>query len=77
MILPEFISLRDWADSLIIDFPNDNVPIIYNEEDWKRWGNSVVTGPSFQSLQAPNTDLYDNWQDWAFVLYRTAGLVQG
>ncbi len=77
MIIPVGISLLDWAASLLIDFPNDNIPILYNEEEWKDWGDSVIFGPTFSSLNAPSTKFYDNWQDWAFALYQTNGLVQG
>jgi hypothetical protein len=77
MILPEYISLRDWADSLITDFPNDNIPILYNEEEWKEWGNDVIYETHFENLNAPSTDLYDNWKDWAYALYQTNGINQG
>lgn len=69
MIIPQYISLIDWANQLLIDFPADNLPILYNEDDWKEWGNDVIFAPSFESLNAPNTEFYDNWQTWATDLY--------
>lgn len=77
MIIPVGISLLDWAASLLIDYPDDNLPILYNEEEWKDWGDFVTGAPSFEDLNAPSTSFYDNWQDWAFALYLTSGLVQG
>jgi len=77
MILPGYSNLRDWADSLLIDFPNENLPILYTEDMWKDWGNTIVFSPIFESLNAPKTDLYDRWQDWANDLFLTVGLTQG
>ena len=77
MILPFYISLSDWAHSLLIDFPNDNVPILYNEEEWKEWGNDVTFCPTFEKTNAPSTDFYNNWQEWALALYLSSGFVQG
>lgn len=77
MIIPEYISLRDWAASLIVDFPADNLPILYNEEEWKDWGNDVILSPSFERTNAPRTDSYSEWSDWAKALYQTSGFIQG
>jgi hypothetical protein len=71
MILPDYISLRDWANSLLIDFPADNLPILYNEEEWKDWGNEVVFSPSFEKLNSPGTAIYENWRDWAVAVYNS------
>lgn len=68
MILPYFISLIDWANSLLIDFPADNLPILYND-DWKSWGNEIIFAPSFERLNAPGTEFYEDWRDWAMALY--------
>jgi len=77
MIIPQYISLEDWAASLLIDFPDENVPILYNKEEWKDWGNDVIDSPLFSQLNVPRTELYDNWQDWANVFYLSAGMIQG
>jgi hypothetical protein len=71
------IDLLDWAASLLIDFPDDNLPILYTDREWKDWGNEVIGAPTFDGLNAPPTDLYDNWQEWAFALYQATGFVQG
>jgi hypothetical protein len=77
VIIPIGIGLMDWSASLLIDYPDDNLPILYTEENWKDWGNVVIGAPSFDALNAPPTDGYDNWQDWAMALYQAAGFVQG
>lgn len=65
MILPQGINLRAWANSLFVDFPNDNIPILLQEEDWKEWGNQLIQAESFFSNNAPTTETYNDWQPWA------------
>jgi hypothetical protein len=65
MILPIGINLRNWANSLFVDFPNDDIPILTQEANWKEWGNRLVQGESFFRNNAPSTDIYGDWQPWA------------
>lgn len=68
MIIPSFVSLLDWANSLLIDFPSENVPVLYND-NWKEWGNMLIDGPLFSANGAPPTDTYSEWQPWAYAVY--------
>lgn len=77
MMIPDFVDLLTWAASLLIDFPNDNLPILYNEREWKDWGNEVIFSPTFERLNAPRTDTFINWVDWAYALYQAVGFSQG
>lgn len=69
MMLPEFTTLSQWGTSLFIDFPNDNIPILVNENDWKSWGNFLIQENSFDENNAPGTDDFDHWQSWAQALF--------
>ena len=69
MMIPEFSNISNWANSIIIDFPNDDIPLLYNEDDWKAWGNSLVQSTTFAQNNAPSTQRYDDWQTWAKDLY--------
>ncbi len=69
MIQPVDISLTDWSSSLLIDFPDDNVPILLNEDDWKEWGNSLLTCESFISNGTPSPNEYSDWNEWALNVY--------
>lgn len=69
MIIPINISLDDWANSLIIDFPNDNVPVFSRGDDWKKWGDVVRQEPTFVENACPGTSVYSDWQDWANAVY--------
>jgi hypothetical protein len=69
MIIPIFTDVYTWANSLIIDFPDENIPILYNDTEWKDWGNQVSRLDSFLEAAAPGTELYDTWQTWADEVY--------
>lgn len=71
MIIPINISLKLWADSLIIDFPDDNVPILRDESDWKSWGNFLVQENTFVNNGAPGTVAYSDWKQWAQDVFKT------
>jgi len=71
MMIPRFTTLKQWAHSLVIDFPSDNIPILRNEEDWKGWGNMLIQENSFSSAGAPGTQNYSNWVEWAKDVFHT------
>ena len=71
MVNPLGMDLRFWADSLVIDFPNDNIPILQDEESWETWGNDLINTVTFNENSAPDTSTYDNWFSWAQEVYYT------
>lgn len=70
MVQPRFISLANWAASLVIDFPDDDIPLLYNEKDWKNWGNFLVQCTNFASNGAPGATFYKEWQPWAMDVFK-------
>lgn len=69
MILPIGISLKDWAASLVIDFPTDNIPLLYEDADWKQWGDLLIQENSFSEADAPGTALFKEWNPWADAVF--------
>lgn len=69
MMLPLNTTLKRWADSLIVDYPTDNIPILSDEKDWKRWGDFLIQETSFADNQAPGTFPFSDWQTWALAVY--------
>ncbi len=70
MIQPIRIDLNKWASSLVVDFPNDNIPILKND-DWKTWGNDLIQENSFYVNSAPSTFGYPDWNSWAKAVFYT------
>ncbi len=71
MVNPEGITLLLWADSLTVDFPLDNIPILIDEDQWKSWGEDLVASTSFAQNEVPSTAFYSEWQTWARDVYYT------
>jgi hypothetical protein len=69
MMIPDYATINEWSSSLLVDFANDNLPILTDNKDWKSWGNYVIQADSFSSNACPGTDMYDNWKDWAGEVY--------
>jgi hypothetical protein len=70
MVIPKNIALSYWAASLIIDFPDDNIPILLDEKDWRLWGDVLSQLNSFTVNGVPSTVGYDNFQDYAEGVYQ-------
>jgi hypothetical protein len=70
MMMPTKTDLQTWASSLVVDFPNDNIPLYSSASDWKTWGNFLIQENSFLANQAPGTSHFSNAKDWALAVYR-------
>lgn len=71
MILPKYITLKNFAASLVIDFPNDNVSILQSDKDWKKFGALLIQENSFSNNGAPGPGLYKNPDKWAVALFNS------
>jgi hypothetical protein len=81
IIWPEYITIKDWADNLHQDYPNEFLPVLEEEDNWPEWGTLVAgTGVfSEQNIPTPSTprdtDLEDkktsfnSWEEWAKTVY--------
>ena len=65
MILFKDISLKLWADTLIQDFGQDDIPFLDHEDNWREWGNRVVGETSFIKNNAPRTEGFETAEKWA------------
>lgn len=71
MVIPINVDIKDWWDSLAIDFPDDNIPILNDKNDWKTTGNFLVQENSFAIQGAPSTFAFDEFQAWAMEVFNT------
>lgn len=67
MMIPYGTNARDWFSSLLIDFPDSEIPILQKEEDWREIGNNIKMSADFDEI--PDTSAYNNWRDWAYDFY--------
>lgn len=78
MVMPKYITLKNWAGSLNIDYPNDILPILRNEEEWEEWATIVANTGTFKNAAIPtpaslkkeqNNNEPSNWNEWAKTVY--------
>lgn len=69
MMIPDHTDIKTWFSSLLIDFPNDNIPILTDNKNWKSVGNHIIQGGIFATNSCPATDTYDEWLAWAKDFY--------
>lgn len=67
MMIPYGVEARDWFASLLIDFPDSQIPILEKEEQWRDVGDNIKMDPQFAEI--PDTSAYNNWKDWAYDFY--------
>jgi hypothetical protein len=70
-MIPNYTDIEKWAKSLIIDFPNDNIPILSNGDKWRKWGDALVQENSFSANAAPTTKGFEDWQTWAYAVFKS------
>jgi len=70
MMMPINTDLQTWGASLVIDFPNDNVPLYFTGDDWRTWGNMLRQENTFANNGVPGTEHYPEWTEWALAVYR-------
>jgi len=71
MVDPWGMQLMGWADTLFVDFPDDDVPVLTDEKGWKLWGDTLIGCTSFALNDAPGTGAYKDWYSWAQQVYYT------
>jgi hypothetical protein len=78
VIWPAYISLTDWAAALLQDYPDENLPILQDEESWEDWGNIVANSGIFARAAIPMpTSIksgeikknFQTWDKWAEIVY--------
>ena len=63
--LPTYMSLRDWADQVILDLdPYGTVGRLDDITKWQDWGMQLINNTSLPET-IPVPYYFDDWQDWA------------
>lgn len=78
IVWPEYIDIKDWAASLIADYPDEYLPILEDADKWQEWA-SVIAGTGVfarNEIPAPVTvesagkkEEFGSWQEWAKTVY--------
>lgn len=78
IVYPEYISLKDWAGALMIDYPEVFLPILEDESKWEDWGSAVAGSSVFKASRVPSPYTvseegkkknFKDWHEWAKAVY--------
>ena len=70
MIDPVGMTLRDWADSVVLSTSDAwSVGTLQDEADWQSWAVTFVRAPPFAQQAVPDPYMFSNWRDWAQRAY--------
>lgn len=71
MMFPVTDDLSDWFASLVVDFPDADIPRLEDPENWKEAGEDLVQEEPFVENGAPDTVGFDSAKDWAQAVFYT------
>lgn len=70
MIDPRHMTLRDWADSVLLSVTDVwSFGRLDNESDWQSWAKSFVTAPGYSQRNVPDPYKFTDWREWAMRAY--------
>lgn len=70
MIDPRGMSLRDWADSVILTVGDAwSFGTLTGEDDWQNWAVGFVRASDFTQRVVPDPYQFDDWREWAMRVY--------
>lgn len=65
LTLPSHISLRDWADQIILDLdPYGRIGKLEDDTKWQDWGMQLINNTSLPET-IPVPYYFNDWRDWA------------
>jgi len=78
IVWPEYIDIKDWAANLIVDYPDEYLPILEDADKWEDWA-SIVAGTGvfarnnipapFSVTEGEKKQEFKDWQEWAKTVY--------
>lgn len=66
--MPGFHTFDSWASLMCELYAAQQLEIPSATTEWKVWGNGIKAIDVFTNEAIPNTDDYEEWQDWVEAL---------
>lgn len=64
-ILPLNIDFVTWASGLRDSYPDEPIPIMSSEKQWKEFPDMLLYNRCFNQYQIPDVVGFTDWRDWA------------
>ena len=65
---PRFHTFDSWASLMCEQYAANQLSIPTPDTDWRLWGNGLKAIDVFTNEAIPDTDNYENWNQWAEAL---------
>lgn len=65
---PRFHTFDSWASLMCEQYAANQLSIPTPDTDWRLWGNGLKAIDVFTNEAIPDTDNYENWDQWAEAL---------
>ena len=62
---PRYHSFESWACLMVELYGAQNLSIPTPTTDWQEWAAGLKAIDVFTNEAVPNTDAFNNWEDWA------------
>jgi hypothetical protein len=70
MIDPRHMTLKDWADSVILSVTDVwSFGKLVNEDDWQSWAKAFVFANGYSQRNVPDPYMFTDWREWAQRAY--------
>lgn len=70
MIDPRGMTLRDWADSVVLSVGSTwSIGKLTDEARWQDWAIGFTRAPTFAKQVVPNPYGFEDWREWAMRVY--------
>ena len=70
MINPTGLTLRDWADSVVLTVGDAwSFGKLADEAEWQPWAVGFVRASPFTQRALPDPFQFDDWREWAMLAY--------
>ena len=70
MIDPRGMTLRDWADSVILSVGDAwSFGKLQSEDHWQDWAVGFVRASNFTQRVVPDPYQFEDWREWAMRAY--------
>lgn len=67
---PRGLTLRDWADSVVLSVPNSwLLGRLDDESRWQDWATGLVRAGNLNQRNLPNPYNFTDWKMWAMRVY--------
>ncbi len=73
IIIPINISFVEWANQLRNSFPNENISIVKNENDFFNFSAMLQSNRCFEGKIIPDVAGHTDWQQWASEFMQSIG----